>query len=78
MTEKTYYCERFQGERLWHGITAAAYEAACKLDSSDQVDGIKKYIAISQLRVVEIYSVPAAAMENFTARMTVNPGGVPQ
>ena len=71
------YCERYQNERLFHTITAPVFDAALKLDSSELADGVVKYIAISALRVVELYSVPAEALERFSARMCAVPGAAP-
>ncbi len=69
MTDQTsfQFCERMQGERLFHTVPAAAFESAHKLDSNELQDGVTKYLAINALRVVELYRVPAAAMERFSA-----------
>lgn len=76
MTNQTsfHFCERYQGERLFHVVTAPAFDSALKLDSQELVDGVTKYIAINQLRVVELYRVPAEALERFSARMCAIPG----
>ena len=69
-----HHLERCQGERLFHTVTEKAFDLAHKLDTRELDDGVTKYLAINQLRIVELYRVPATALERFSARLCAIPG----
>lgn len=70
---ETYFGERVRSQRYTNALSGAQFASALILTSKELDRGIKKHLAIRELRIVEIFEVPMGQLEWFNAACNETP-----